>query len=249
MPLLGLGWTLVFPVSAVVLAGIGWMQVQMAEGTRTGKQLAVWAITLSVVVSLGYWAYYAATYFVIRGQAQAVFRQYFEQIKEGKLESAFLMVTPPTMRPHEDASLRDEIENRFNVDPGQGRPGGGLFNLFKENLFTHVILQGGDDVKVEPLGVTSWDFKSGGEGYVVRTRYRVSTPELSYEGLVVLRSTEPRGKEKRGRQWHVALNEMPAELSGLSPSEEGRNMLVLQRSASNFLGNWRGQLVSMKQAD
>src|SRR5262249_53140436 len=143
MPLLMGGWTAVFPVVAVVLALIGWMQVQASEGTRTGKQLAVWAITLSIVVSAVYWAYYAATYFVIRRDAQAYCRQFFDKIKEGKLESAFIMTVAPKQRPREDASLRDAIENRYNMDPGQDRPGGGYFNLFKQHLLIHMVRQGG----------------------------------------------------------------------------------------------------------
>jgi hypothetical protein len=249
MPLISIGWTLVFPVTAVVLAVIGWMQIQMSEGTRTGKRLAVWAIASSIVVSLGYWSYYAATYLVIRRDAEKFARQYFEKIKEGKLESAFLLAVPPKQRPPEDASLREAIENRLNVDPGQGRPGGAYFNLFKENLFTHVILQGGPNARIEPLGVSSWEFTGGGQGYVVRERFRVSSPEMSYEGMVILKSTEPHGKELKGRQWHVALNEMPSEMTGLSPSYEGRNLLTLQGRAGIFLANWCNRLVSKQESD
>jgi hypothetical protein len=249
MPLLMGGWTAVFPVVAIVLALIGWMQVQASEGTRTGRQLAIWAITLSVVVSLGYWAYYTATYFVVRRDAQAFCQQFFEKVKEGKLESAFIMTVAPKQRPREDAGLRDAIENRFNHDPGQNRPGGGYFNIFKDHLFVHVVRQGGADAVIQPLGVTSWEFAGGGGGYVVRERYRVTTPEMSYEGLVIIKSTEPQGKDLKARQWHIALNEMPANMAGITPIGEGSKLLPLQRSSGTYLAEWRGRLMSNQQSE
>src|SRR5438046_7445940 len=54
MPWLMGGWSAVLPVVALVLAAVAWLQIQASEGTRSGKRLAVWAATLSVIVSLGY---------------------------------------------------------------------------------------------------------------------------------------------------------------------------------------------------
>jgi len=82
----------------------------------------------------------------------------------------------------------------------------------------------------------------------VKERYRISTPQMSYEGAIVVRSAEPHGKEQKGRQWYVALNEMPSDMAGISPTEEGRNMLMLQRSASNFLKDWHERLTTMQTA-
>lgn len=252
-PLLMGGWSAMFPILAIVLAAVGWFQIQASEGTRTGKSLAIWAITLSIVVSLGYWAYYTATYFVVRGQAYAFCQQYFDKIKEGKLESAFLMTVVPKQRPpREDAGLRDAIEHRFNMEPpGQGRPGGGgYFNIFKEHMLTHVIVQGGKDAEIQPMGVASWEFAGGGGGYVVHARYRVTTPDMTYDALVAVKSTEPQGKEAKGRQWNISLPETTNDAQNhLTPSDEGRKVLALQRSAGKFLREWQARLRTMQQAE
>src|SRR5437016_812934 len=63
------GWSVLFPVVAAGLCLAGWFTVQTSEGTRTGKSLAVWGLTLALVTSVGYWSYYAVTYFFIRRDA------------------------------------------------------------------------------------------------------------------------------------------------------------------------------------
>jgi hypothetical protein len=240
------GWSAIFPVLALVLAGIAWFEIQSSEGTRTGKRMAGWAAMLSIMVSLGYWAYYGATYFVVRNKAQAYCEEFFDKIQQGKLESAFIMAIQPKSRPKENSGLRDEIEFRHNPEPVQSGRGGGLFNKFKEHLITYVITQGGKDVKFESLGVTSLEYKGPSTGYIIRFRYRITGPELGFEGLVTLNSTEPQGKETKGRQWTINMGETSnVPETNLIPIGEGVNLLRLQRSGSTFLADWQNRLRSM----
>jgi hypothetical protein len=238
------GWHAVFPVLALVLAGVAWFEIQSSEGTRTGKRMAGWAAMLSIMVSLGYWAYYGATYIVVRNQAQAYCEEYFDKIKNGKLESAFIMAVAPKSRPKENSGLRDEIEHRFNPEPLQKGRGGGMFNRFKEHLLTHVLIQGGKDVKVEPLGVASWDYKGAVGGYVLRVRYRLAGPELGFEGEVAINSMEPQGKASEGRQWSIALAETSNSRANLINYDDGK-LLWLQYAAAVNLNDWQSRLRSM----
>jgi hypothetical protein len=252
MPWIVGGWSAIFPVLAVVLAGLAWFEIQSSEGTRTGKRMAAWAVMLSIMVSLGYWAYYGATYFVVRNRAQVYCEEFFEKIKEGKLESAFIMALQPKQRPKsENSALRDEIEFRHNPEPLQGgKGGGGLFNMFKEHLITHVLRQGGKEVKVQSLGVVELDYKGPSTGYTVRMRYRLMGPELGFEGLVSLNSTEPQAKDTKGRQWTINMAETSNDLqTNLIPIGEGGYLLGLQRGAATYLTEWQARLRSMGKLD
>jgi hypothetical protein len=185
---------------------------------------------------------------VIRRDSQKFCLEYFDKIKEGKLESAYIMTVQPKSRPREDSTLRDEIENRFNPESGRSQQSG-LFNMFKEHLLTHVIIQGGKDVVVEPLGVASWEYTGAGGGYVVRDRVRVVTPELSFEGVITIKSTEPQGKSTKGREWSISLPETSNNPTNITPLEDGRPLVGLQRSAGTFISEWQGRLRSMAKAD
>jgi hypothetical protein len=241
-------WSAVFPVTAIILGLIGWLQVQSSEGTRTGKPLAVWAVTLSIVVSLGYWAYYAATYFVVRRDAEAFCRQYFDKIREGKLESAFVLTVPPKQRPREDAGLRDTIEYRFNFEQPQGKSSG-FFTIFKDHLLTHVIRQGGDKVDVEPMGVTTWEYAGGTTGYLLRERYRVTTPDLIWDGVITVRSSEGQGKDAKGRQWQIDLKETSNDPASMTHTGDGLLMLRLQQLGATYLNEWHTWLRSMQKLE
>jgi hypothetical protein len=244
-PALMSGWWVLLPILAVALAVIGWLQIQSSEGTRTGRSLAGWAITLSLVVSLGYWAYYTAIFYVIRNQAQSYCMKFFDKLREGKVESAFLMALAPKQRTamrEDNPNLREIIEQRFNVEsPGKKSATGG-FTLFKNHLITYVIRQGGPDVQITPLGVDSWEFAT--DGYVVRQRYRIATPDMVLNALVVARSTESHGKELVGREWAVILQESTSEMSQLEPTDSGIRLLALARHAEAFLDQWKSRLQS-----
>jgi hypothetical protein len=249
MPWLLGAWSALFPVTAILLGLVGWLQVHASEGTRTGKPLAVWAITLSIVVSLGYWAYYSATYFVVRRDAEAFCRLYFDRIRQGKLESAFIMTVPPRQRPPREDGLREAIEYRYNFESPQGKPGGGFFTIFKDHLLTHVIRQGGDRVDIEPLGVSWWEFAGGEAGYIVRERYRVTTPDLIWEGLITLKSTEGLSKEAKGRQWQIDLPQTSNEPTNLIATNDGVLMMRLQQHGASYLSEWQNHLRTKDQLE
>jgi hypothetical protein len=212
--------------------------------------MAAWAAMLSIMVSLGYWAYYGATYFVVCNQAQTYCQEFFEKVKQGKMESAFIMGIAPKGRPKENSSLRDEIEQRFNPMPARAdKGGGGLFNMFKEHMLTHVIVQAGKDVKFEPLGVSSWEYKGPSGGYTLRMRYRVTGPDLGFEGIVTVNSSEPQGKAAGGRQWSIAFQETSNTPQNLIPSDEGGRLLGLQRGSASYFDEWQGWLRSMDKSD
>jgi hypothetical protein len=242
------GWSMLFPVVAAGLCLAGWFTVQSSEGTRTGKSLAIWGLTLALVSSVGYWSYYAVTYYLIRRDAESFCQKWFEKIREGKLELAFLDTMSPRQRPREDSGLREAIERRFNVEVGQGsRPGGSQFNIFKQHLVVVALTQGSQDAEVAPLGVTSWDYGSG--GYTIRERYRISTPDYVYEGVITLNSSEAQSKQRGERGWYIVLMETSNAPTALTPTQEGFRKLDLQRHAAMYLQEWYGRLRSPLLAD
>jgi hypothetical protein len=240
-------WSILLPVVAIGLCLAGWFIVQTSEGTRTGRSLAVWGITISIVATIGYWAYYGATYFVISSDAERFCQEWFDKIREEKIESAYLMTLQPRHRPHDDANVRDAIEMRFNPETGQGKPGSGGFSIFKQHLLTHAIRHAGPNANIIRLGVTGWEYSSG--GYLVRQRYRVETPEYSYEAIVSVRSNEGQSKAVRGRQWNVVLQETTNDRSLFKPTPEGQKILMLQGHAAQFLSEWENKLRSPVMLD
>jgi hypothetical protein len=237
------GWSMLFPVIAAGLCLAGWFTVQTSEGTRTGKSLAVWGLTLALISSVGYWSYYTVTYFLIRHDAEAFCLKWFSKIREGKLEAAFLDTLQPKHRPREDGNLRDAIEMRFNVEAGQGgRPGSSHYTKYKQHLILFALTQGGSDVEITPLGVTSWEYGSG--GYIVRERFRISTPDYRYEGVVTVNSSENQSKQRGDRGWYVALMETTNNPAALMPTEQGQKKLALQRHAATYFQEWYGRLRS-----
>lgn len=242
------GWSMLFPVVAAGLCLAGWFTVHTSEGTRTGKSLAVWGLTLALISSVGYWSYYSVTYLLIRRDAEAFCLKWFDKIRDGKIEAAFLDTLQPKHRPREDGNLRDAIEMRFNVEaPQTGRPSSSHYAKYKQHLILFALTQGGSEVEITPLGVTAWEYGSG--GYSVFERFRISTPDYRYEGVVKLNSSENQSKQRGDRGWYISLMETTNHPAALTPTEEGQKKIALQRHAATFFQEWQSRLRSLEFGD
>ena len=204
-------WSLAVPVAAVVLCWAARVQIQNSEGALTGARLTVWGLWLSLAVGLLYAAYYSACYLSVTRMATTVADEMFDDIKNDRLDQAFLLGLPPP-RPAADAGLRARLELEYD----RGRGGGGPFTTFRQSELVRQIEQGGGADQIECLGVKDWGSTAG--GYQVQLVYRVSTPFAASEVLVTVIGVED---DSGGRQWYVKTPQMTAP-----PvlTEEGRRM-------------------------
>jgi hypothetical protein len=240
-PLLLPAWTLIFPLGASGLALAGWFSIHASEETKAGKALAVWAISLCVVFGLGNWAYYAATYFTIRQQADQCARQWFEKIQEGNLESAYRLTLVPEERPREGPDLRRDIELRFNSDARSAKSSGpDSFTRFKQKELIRVMRQSGQDIEIKPMGVSSWEPVRF--GYKVTQTYRLVTPQATIEIKVTAQSSEGRRQQFDSRQWFIVARESGIVKDSGKATELGQKMMALQGESGAFLAQWMESL-------
>ncbi len=220
-------WSLAVPLAAVVLCWAARVQIQNSEGALTGARLTVWGLWLSLAVGLLYAAYYSACYLSVTGMATKVADEMLDDIKNDRLDKAFLLGLPPP-RPADDAGLRARLELEFD----RGRGSGGPFTLFRQSELVRQIQQGGAADQIQCLGVKDWGPTAG--GYQVQLAYSVSTPFETSEALVTVvgvNSTDDSG----GRQWYVK----PPQMAGTPVlTDEGRRMADRGSAAHVFAGAW-----------
>src|SRR5947208_10532966 len=99
-PVLLAPWLQAVSVLGTLLALAALVHIRRSEGTVAGGKLAFWSLLLSVFFGLGYAAYYVATYFAIRQQADNFTQSWFKKLEEGKINQAFLQGQNPATRQH-----------------------------------------------------------------------------------------------------------------------------------------------------
>jgi len=219
-------WTLAFPLGAAFLCWGARVRIRNSEGALTGAALAAWGLWLSLSFGLVYGAYYSACYFSITNQASAFADEWLDDLKNDRLDLAFLKSLPPDGRPASDAHLRARLE----LDHDSGPEGKGPFTDFRQSQLVRQLEQGGTADKVESLGVQSWGYEQG--SYQVQVAYRVTTPAMISEvSATVVENADNTG----ARQWYVK-NIQPNVQPVLTP--EGQRMTDLSADADAFAQNW-----------
>jgi hypothetical protein len=187
-------WSLIFPLTAIVVCWAARSGIASSEGALTGMKLTIWGLYLSFGFGLVYAAYYAACYLSISQMATGFADEWIEDLKTDQVDKAFLLTVPPP-RPNADANLRNRLELEYDRGP-QGR---GKFSEFRQSQMVRQFEQG-DGPTVQFLGVQSWDYEAG--GYKVMLAYRVTTASLISEVQVQAVGVES-ADEATGRQWYV----------------------------------------------
>lgn len=239
-------WTILVPLVTAALSAAGWFSVHISEGTRAGKNLAVAGVALSLVVGLGYWAYYAGTYFAVRAQANDFTLKWFDEIKKGDIDSAFRLTIEPSGRPRMDAGLHNELEVRFNtMSEATSRSGGGggkgPLSFFEQHDVVRLIRLGGDEARIEPLGVASWEYAQG--GYKVRRNYKITTPDLELPIRITVQSSAGAKQQFEQRQWYVVMQESLLNKSEVKPTERGARLAGLKGQSGETLRAWQEYLM------
>jgi hypothetical protein len=238
-------WMFLLPILGAALSGIALWQIGNSEGTRAGAKAARWGIGLSLVFGLGYMAYSTATALAVKEQANRFLTTagedagFFPLLVKGDVNAAFLLTQ--TFARRGGSNPGDDEAMRRQFDAPLGPDGGGWLSRFAESnvvrMFQQARMQNAP-VHVEPLGVRGWSYES--KGYKVARSYRISTPEVAFNLVVVTQSTES-DRAGAGRKWFVVWTE-----SGLVAIDEvtpsGQRMHELRQKSRAFLDAWLAKL-------
>ena len=163
--------------------------------------LAKWGMWLSVLFGLGYVAFYAATYFAIRSDANEYTMRWFDLLKKGKQNQAFLHVLEPNVRQTVNPDDEKAMDVRFNPSGDPGRPG--PLTVFRTSELIRLIQFGRADTQITPLGIREWEYNNG--KYRIKRIYEISSPEGSVEVAAVVSGSASTKGEYEGREWMVML--------------------------------------------
>jgi hypothetical protein len=228
------------PFLSAALSGIALFLIARSGGLLAGGKLATVGLWISIVFGLGYIAYFVATYFAIRQQADAYVERWFAKLAQGKINAAFLDSIDPAVRlrvnPDDEATMND----RFNAPVGKTgqEMAKGPLDLFRQTDLVRVFIEGGKDVQITPQGVRDWDYRGG--GYNVRRYYQLTNAEGVYEVQVAVVGRESKNQEYEGREWTVRIQE-----SGVKKTEMtdlGKQAKHLRPQAAHFIDQWAKKL-------
>jgi hypothetical protein len=238
-PFLLPAWSFLLPIAALVVCWAAKMRIRASEDTLSGTAFTTWGLRLTIVVGLTYAAYYAATFFAVRGSAVEWVDGFFEQIKQGNLERAFALSSGIGLKDMDSKELRNTVEGRFNNPMGQNP---GPFTQFRQSQFVRFIQMGGPKTNIERLGVTGWNYEKG--GYRIVLRYRVATTLGEFEMQLTAFGADPKPGEAKGRQWQIRLAKDNTTVikETMTWTPHGENARDWSMSAGEFARTWSDKL-------
>ena len=238
-------WLEFIAVLGVVFSGLGIRHIRSSGGTLAGIRIAKTGLWLSLVAGLGYGSYYGATYLAIRQQADTFVLNWFDRIRKGEINRAFLMTQPPGVVKDVNPDNDSYMNMRFNaqqIGPKGEAPKAGPLDLFRYNDIIRTLVQGGDQTKVTPLGVRSWDRQEG--VYSVKRVYGIETPEAIFELQISARGMERADATEKGRGWFIPFAESQIGKDSYKKTKLGDRLDALrQNGQSKFLSEWGEKLL------
>jgi hypothetical protein len=230
-PFLMPGWTFLFPIAVLILCWAARMRIRNSEGTLSGLTFTAWGSRLAVLFGLIYGAYYSFTFIAVRLQAMQFADRFFEQIKQGHLDKAFLLAQGENPN-----SSRDLLELRFNQSTPT--PGGtGFFTRFCQERFVRFIEMDGEQAKIIPRGVAAWDYSKG--GYRMTLNYHVSTSLVDFDMKLETFGRDPKADEPKGPKWQILLTGGETAIVGdLRPTPQGQDFMRKTGKAHDFATEW-----------
>ncbi len=230
-------WTFLLPIAVLVLCWAARMRILNSEGTLSGLAFTTWGSRLAILFGITYAAYYVATFLAVRGQAIEKANEFFQKIKEDRLDEAFLMSQETSTRGMSRSDMRDMLESRFN-QPAAMRGEAGPFSRFCHERFVRLIEMDPDQTTIVPTGVASWEYGKG--GYRMSLTYHIANSLVEYDMIVETFGRDPKPGESKGRQWQVLL--MRSETSILKDSlrkkQRGEDFDQKTRMAQKFAEDW-----------
>ena len=229
-------------------SALGIRYIRSSGGTLGGLRIAKTGLWLSLVAGLGYGSYYGATYLAVRQQADTFTLDWFDKIRKGKINQAFLMTQPPGVVSGVNPEDEKYMEVRYNSPQAGAKgenPKAGPLDLFRYNEIVQSLKQGGDQTKVKSLGVRSWDRQEG--NYSVKRVYGVETPEASFEVQISTRGLDRAEGGEKGRRWYVPFFETAVEKDTYKKSKTGQRLDFLRLDGHKFLVEWGEKLLGGKR--
>jgi hypothetical protein len=204
-------WMVWLAAAGAVLSLIAQWHIRGSEGTRAGLALCRWGLGLSVVMGVGYLAYEYFTGLAIVQQANSFVlvkdedSGFLARLEEGDplaVTTAFLLTWPPSRRSGLNPANEEQMSRIFDQPPKPGMPG--ELTSFRNQMLVQFLGRAGNQAKVEPLGIQSWNYEKG--SFTVSRNYRITTPEAVFSILLPVQSAEAEAGGRR--RWFVALSKV-----------------------------------------
>lgn len=230
-------WTVLIPILGALLSWLATWSIQRSEGTLAGTSLARWGLLICLFTGLGYWAYFGATYFAIRSQADAFARGFLDKIVQGKLDAAFVDSLRPVDQREglSEEALRQELEMRHN--PAGPNGAHGPYSTFAMTNMVRLLTQTDSPPEIISRGASLFEYAEG--GYHVTLNYHIKTSRFAFDAIVTVQGNESRHHEFKGRRWYVKLQESGVPGSSPQvPTEEGSWYLSQMQNASRMEEAW-----------
>jgi hypothetical protein len=240
-------WTFLLPIAVLFVSWAARTRILNSEGTLSGLAFTTWGSRLAIFLSIPYAAYLFATFLAVRGSAIDCANDFFQRIKAGRLEEAFLMSQENVSIKGLDASaMRDLIEARFNQPSGAVAITPGNFTRFRQENFIRLIEMDGDKANVTPTGVAFWEYGKG--GYRVVLIYHVATSLVEFDMKVDTFGRDPKPGESKPRQWQVLLarSETGTIPNSLTRTKQGEEFEKQSINAQKFAADWASKIEDAK---
>ncbi len=223
-------WLIGLAVAAAFLSIIAGIQIRGSEGTLTGLGFARVGFWLALFPALAYFAYYIGTYqAIVRVQAERVTREWFDDLRQGKVRDAFLLCCRPSDR--RNLSKDPQEFNARYVWGGFGQPG--PFTRFEQHEVIRAMVDGGQDVKVESLGIKSWEYYQ--KRYNIEQSFRIDTPEGVFDVSMYLSGAW----ENNRRQWQIVWTQTQnMVINAARPTAMGDTVRQWRHQATALGNQW-----------
>jgi hypothetical protein len=224
--------TFAVPVASLSMAIAARYRIRHSEGVLGGLALTTWAWWLSLLFGLGYGAFYLGTLLAVWAQANTFTEKWFELLRQGKTNEAFLATVDPATRRRDRPSDRSYMFEHYGTGVGKGK---GPLATFSESELVRVVQQAGPRFEIKSQGIKDWMYKNG---YQVEVPYRITTREGEFDVLMTVLSSE--GPEIEGRQWSVVWDKSSIVSAVLNP--EGVRIQIWRQLAAAFTSEWIADL-------
>lgn len=231
-------------VLGLILSFVGLSHVQNSEGTRVGAGLARIGIWVSVLSGLSYFTYYFVTGLALQSQANAFVMTegedsgFFEHLKEGKTNHAFLLTLPAhdrSGRPSDDA----DMVKRHDTPGKDDTPG--LLSRFRESQLSRLLFSdAGKTAEITPGAVQEWKYEK--RSYQVFRTYHIKTKEIECDVYMAVFSTEGGDAGGGSRKWFVNMEQSGLLPDSRKPTQFGQGISMLRFRAKEWLEKWASDL-------
>jgi hypothetical protein len=224
------GWCILIAIGGVAFSLLALREIAATEGTRAGGALARWGLWLSVVAGLSYTAFEAFTGLALKEQARRFLFElddddsgFLARLMAGtdqEAHRAFLLCLPPSRRNNYDPSRPEQIIKDFDAPGPKGEKG--ALTQFQTHALVQALRPAKGDAKIERIAKPTWEHEQG--GYLVTCKYRIETPQQSFEVDLPVHSSDQDTGDGR-RRWFVVMPKVTTSTPQLTALGEALKQL------------------------